>query len=115
MLAGRSRPDSSPRYRDYRARRLRWTFAIFGLFGVAWAGNFLVVSRQPRRYHPAVNQQSCNGSAPQHGPHGTARSPWREAGRNANVWLLCAIIMLSSFNSYFFFSWYSPYLQEARA
>src|SRR5205085_151268 len=34
--------------------------------------------------------------------------------RHPNIWLLSIIITMTAFNSYFFFTWYPTYLQEAR-
>jgi sugar phosphate permease len=94
----------------------RWTFAIFGLAGVAWAGVFCWWFRDRPAEHDAVNQAELQliGAAPDDG-HGHGAVPWKEAFSNVNVWLLSVTIILSAFNSYFFFSWYSTYLQEGRA
>jgi ACS family glucarate transporter-like MFS transporter len=94
----------------------RWTFSIFGLVGVVWAALFYRWFRDSPADHPAVNQAEMQwiGAAPpgDRDKHGAV--PWRDVMRHPNIWLLSAIITMTSFNSYFFFSWYSTYLQEAR-
>ncbi len=94
----------------------RWTFGLFGLFGIVWAACFFWWFRDKPAEHPAVNPAELQLiGTPEHGSaHGHGEVPWLEALLNPNVWLLSAIIVLSAFNSYFFFSWYSTYLQEAR-
>lgn len=94
----------------------RWTFAIFGLFGVVWAAVFWWWFRDKPAEHPAVNEVELTqiGAPDTGGVQGHGAVPWSEAAVNPNVWLLGIIIIFSAFNSYFFFSWYSTYLQEAR-
>jgi ACS family glucarate transporter-like MFS transporter len=94
----------------------RGTFGIFGTVGVVWAALFYWWFRDKPGEHPAVNQAEMQligapapGSASAHGP-----VPWGQALRHPNVWLLGIIIIMTAFNSYFFFSWYSAYLQKAR-
>ena len=94
----------------------RWTFAIFGLAGIVWAALFFWWFRDSPAEHPAVNQAELQwiGSQSQADSDGHGAVPWQEVLRHPNIWLLSAIITMTSFNSYFFFSWYSTYLQEAR-
>src|ERR1051325_6225547 len=98
----------------------RWTFGIFGLVGVAWAGLFFWWFRDKPAQHSAVNQAERDhiGTRDSGGAdgHGLGEAvPWGEALTHPNVWLLSITITMSAFNSYFFFSWYSTYLQKARA
>lgn len=94
----------------------RWTFALFGLLGVLWASLFFWWFRDKPAEHPSVNPAELKviGTPENTGGHGHGEVPWLQAAVHPNVWLLSVIIILASFNSYFFFSWYSTYLQEAR-
>src|SRR5688500_15647177 len=93
----------------------RGTFVAFGAVGIVWAGCFYWWFRDKPAEHPAVNQAEMQliGTHERGGGHGAV--PWGEALLHPNVWLLGITITMSAFNSYFFFSWYSTYLQEARA
>ena len=92
----------------------RGTFVIFGSVGVVWAALFYWWFRDKPSEHPGVNQAELQwiGPPPQDAGHGAV--PWGEALVHPNVWLLGITITLSAFNSYFFFSWYSAYLRQAR-
>ena len=94
----------------------RWTFTIFGGIGLVWAALFYWWFRDNPHEHPAVNQAEAQliGTPAHRGAHGHDPVPWSEALWHPNVWLLGASVTMSAFNSYFFFSWYSTYLQEAR-
>jgi sugar phosphate permease len=94
----------------------RWTFAIFGVIGVAWAAVFCWWFRDKPSEHGAVNDAELQiiGTNSLADAHGHGAVPWGEALVNLNVWLLGITIIMSAFNSYFFFSWYSTYLQEGR-
>src|SRR5262249_34464944 len=65
--------------------------------------------------HPAVNRAEVEliGAA-EIGSGGHGAVPWGHVAVHPTIWLLSAIIILSAFNSYFFFSSYPTYLQEAR-
>jgi predicted MFS family arabinose efflux permease len=94
----------------------RGTFVIFGMVGVVWAGFFYWWFRDKPGEHHAVNEQELRliGEPPHGSLHGHEAVPWAAALRHPNVWLLGIVITMSAFNSYFFFSWYSAYLQKAR-
>ncbi len=93
----------------------RGAFLFFGIAGVVWAAAFYWWFRDKPEEHPAVNAAEVGliGTAEPigrvHGP-----IPWGEVLRHPNIWLLSVIISLTAFNSYFFFTWYPTYLQEAR-
>lgn len=93
----------------------RWTFFLFGGVGVAWATAFFWWFRDSPRMHPAVNAAELEIIGTSHMP-GQAHEavPWRTVLTHPNIWLLGLIIMMSAFNSYFFFSWYQTYLIKAR-
>ncbi|MBI2808514.1 MAG: MFS transporter [Planctomycetes bacterium] len=92
----------------------RGTFVLFGCVGVVWAGAFYWWFRDDPRDHPSVNQAEAQLIGP--GAHGSGHGavPWLAAITHPNVWLLGITVTLTAFNSYFFFSWYPTYLQEAR-
>jgi ACS family glucarate transporter-like MFS transporter len=94
----------------------RWTFVGFGVLGVAWVSAFLKWFHNSPREHPDVNaaerdliEAGGNTSAPHHEP-----IPWREVLRHPTIWLLSLATTFTSFNSYFYFSWYPTYLKKAR-
>jgi len=94
----------------------RWTFVVFGLVGVVWAGAFWLWFRDDPAEHPAVNAAELNlirrSTRPKPAHHEPI--PWSLVVVNPSIWLLGGIITLSAFNSYFYFTWYPKYLQEAR-
>ena len=94
----------------------RWTFFIFGLTGVFWAGLFFWWFRDSPAENPAVNPaELLHIGSPPHGDIGHHESvPWGEVATHPNVWLLGITITMSAFKTYLFFSWYPTYLQEAR-
>lgn len=95
----------------------RGGFMIFGAVGIVWATSFYLWFRDKPGEHSAVNDAEMQIiGTPAHGSvHAHEAVPWGAALRHANVWLLGIVITMSAFNSYFFFSWYSAYLQKARA
>jgi sugar phosphate permease len=94
----------------------RGTFIIFGGVGVIWAAVFYWWFRDKPSEHPSVNRAEMQmiGTHERDDAHAHGSVPWGEALTHPNVWLLGIITMTSAFNSYFFFSWYSAYLQHAR-
>jgi MFS transporter, ACS family, glucarate transporter len=93
----------------------RWTFFLFGIAGVVWAAIFFWWFRDQPAEHPSVNQAEAQYiGTPNSQTLAHSAVPWREVLAHPSIWLLSMIIVLSSFNSYLFFSWYSTYLQEAR-
>ena len=94
----------------------RWVFVAFGLVGVAWAVGFWHWFRDDPSDHPRVNTAEAEliriGTGnPQ--PHALP-IPWRAVARNPGIWLLGLTIVCSSFNSYFYYSWFPKYLMSAR-
>jgi sugar phosphate permease len=94
----------------------RWTFVVFGAIGVVWAAAFWLWFRDDPAEHPAVNaaelkliRQSTRPKPIHHEP-----IPWRLVAANPSIWLLGGIITCAAFNSYFYFTWYPKYLEEAR-
>lgn len=93
----------------------RWTFVAFGSVGAVWAAGFYWWFRDDPASHPAVNaaelEQIGKGAAA--GDVHTA-IPWGKVFRNPSIWLLSSIMVLASFNSYIYFSWFPKYLKSGR-
>ena len=111
MHVGGQRADPGGRLSKPRAGVGRLRFLGWASPGPVFSGWF----RDKPAEHDAVNQAELQLTMPPDDGHGHGAVPWSEAFSNVNVWLLGVTIILSAFNSYFFFSWYSTYLQEGRA
>jgi sugar phosphate permease len=93
----------------------RWTFFLFGIVGAAWATAFYWWFRDSPSTHASVNAAEIEIIGTSHIPVQAHEAvPWREVATHPNIWLLGFIIIMSSFNSYFFFSWYQTYLINVR-
>ena len=93
----------------------RWSFALFGLTGVFWATAFWFWFRDDPAEHRGVNPQELvliQSAAVKEKGHGAI--PWGLVFTNPSLWILAGIIVCSSFNSYFYFSWFNKYLVSAR-
>lgn len=93
----------------------KWNFVIFGTFGCVWALGFWYWFRDTPAEHPQVNAAELElirrggGTTPAaHQP-----IPWRQVFSNRGIIILSLIIMCSSFNSYFYFTWFPSYLESA--
>jgi len=94
----------------------RWMFAIFGVVGFVWVGAFLAWFRDDPAAHPAVNaaeleviRDNRTAFEAHHEP-----LPWRQALSHPAIWLLILLMNCAAFVTYFFYTWYPTYLQEAR-
>lgn len=92
----------------------RWTFAVFGLCGVAWAAAFYWWFRDEPADHPAVNEAErehigrplrCAADAA-HPP-----IPWGLVISSPNVWLLGTIMAVGATLFYLLFQWFPTYLR----
>lgn len=115
MLGGTLAPVVSQRLID--GLGWRWTFAAFGLVGVAWAVAFLGWFRDDPESHPATNEAErrliaegrAGDSSKTHAP-----IPWPLVFRSPDVWLLgCAMITMAAIYN-LLIAWYPKYLQDAR-
>jgi MFS family permease len=100
----------------------RWTFVVFAMCGVVWAVAFFIWFRDEPARHPATNEAErvliAEGRAkPEVGEDGTVHGPipWRRVFPFANIWLLSALVALSSGVYELFSGWYPSYLQQARS
>jgi MFS transporter, ACS family, glucarate transporter len=132
MLGGAAAPRASQWLIE--AVGWRWTFVVFAMCGAVWAVAFYVWFRDDPAEHPATNEaerlliaegrerpgvaarpddalagDSANGDVKAHGP-----IPWRQVFPSANIWLLSALVALSSAMYELLASWYPTYLQSAR-
>jgi MFS family permease len=93
----------------------RWTFVAFGSLGCFWAIGFYRWFRDDPAEHPSVNAAEVKhiGRGAASGKvHGAI--PWRLVVINPSVWMLSSLMILGSFNSYIYLSWYPKYLNSAR-
>ena len=94
----------------------RWSFGVFGLFGIVWAIGFWRWFRDDPAEHPAVNTAELSmirADLPlrtlEPGP-----IPWAAVFANRGVLVLSLIMVLGAFYTYFFYSWFPKYLSAAR-
>lgn len=94
----------------------RWTFVLFGAFGVVWAAIFYWWFRDDPAEHWQVNpaEAALLAADSTARPRGHIKIPWGEVARNPAIWLLGTVVSCTAFNSYFYFSWYPKYLQDGR-
>ena len=94
----------------------RWNFAVFGSIGLVWAAGFWWWFRDTPVEHPSANAAERaliieGGGSPPAREH--AAIPWRQVLTDRGIIVLSLIIMCSSFNSYFYFTWFPTYLEKA--
>lgn len=96
----------------------RPVFFVYGSLGALWALGFWFWFRDDPARHPGVNSAERNhiraggpevAQKPAPGP-----VPWRAVARNRGVLVLCLIMVLGAFYTYFFYSWFQKYLSAAR-
>lgn len=92
----------------------RWTFVAFGSTGLIWAYSFYRWFRDDPADHPGVNRGELEWIGPaRQAPHHEPL-PWAAIVRHPSCWLLGGIMILASFVSYMYFSWYPSYLHRER-
>jgi len=94
----------------------RWTFAIFGLAGVAWAAAFYYWFCDEPGEHPAVGPQELRhiGKPEVAAKDESHAIPWGRVVASPNVWLLGTIMTVGATLFYMLFQWYPTYLKDAR-
>jgi len=94
----------------------RWAFIVFGLVGVLWAAGFWLWFRDEPAQHARVNAAELN--VIRAGTEAQALHvepiPWQAVFRTTGIWLLGLAMISSAFNSYFYYTWFPTYLQDAR-
>jgi len=90
----------------------RWTFAIFGLLGLAWTAAFFYWFRDDPHQHPAANEAERKhiGHPPESGDQHPP-IPWRIVLSSPNVWLLGTIMAVGAALFYLQFQWFPTYLK----
>jgi nitrate/nitrite transporter NarK len=83
---------------------------------VVWAGGFWLWFRDNPADHPGVNATElaiirANAPPP---PIDPGPVPWRAVFTNRGIIFLSLIMILTSFNSYFYYTWFPKYLSSAR-
>ncbi|MFO0429279.1 MAG: MFS transporter, partial [Planctomyces sp.] len=94
----------------------RLTFVVFGLIGIVWAAGFWKWFRDDPANHPSVNEAELKYIRDGGGGSGSAerpKVPWGLVFGNSGFYILSYLIFVSSFNAYFYFSWFTKYLQAA--
>ena len=94
----------------------RISFFIFGV-GVVWAVGFWLWFRDDPAAHNSVNQEEVaiirgGGKEPEKADPGSV--PWGEVLTNRGIITLSLMMVLSAFFTYFFYTWFPTYLQDAR-
>lgn len=92
----------------------RWTFVIFGGIGALWVPFFYFWFRDSPAQHPRVNAAELQWIGPARQTPHHEPLPWGAIFRHRSAWLLGGIMIMASFTSYMYFSWYTTYLQRAR-
>lgn len=94
----------------------RWNFVVFGSLGLVWAVGFWLWFRDTPDAHSTTNAAEValirSGGGTQ-APREHVPIPWRQVLSDRGIIILSLIIMCSSFNSYFYFTWFPTYLEKA--
>lgn len=94
----------------------RWVFPGFAILSLSWAVGFCIWFRDNPANHPSVNPAELaviRSNAPPP-PSDPGPVPWREVLTHRGIIFLGLIIILSSFYSYLFYSWFPKYLSAGR-
>jgi sugar phosphate permease len=94
----------------------RGAFVAFGGLGLVWVIPFYAWFRDHPREQPAVNAGELRLLESERMPHGDVHGaiPWGVVWSSPTVWLLGFVITCTSFNAYFYFTWYPSYLEKGR-
>jgi sugar phosphate permease len=96
----------------------RVSFFVFGLLGVAWAVGFWLWFRDDPAAHPGVNAAEVavirEGAQTEPEKTDPGPVPWGEVLTNRGIIVLSCIMVLGAFFTYFFYTWFPAYLQDAR-
>jgi sugar phosphate permease len=95
----------------------RVSFFIFGALGVAWAVGFWLWFRDDPAAHRGVNQSEVainRGSGVEAEKAAPGPVPWGAVLTNRGIITLSLMMIFSAFFTYFFYTWFPTYLQDAR-
>ncbi|MBN9118390.1 MAG: MFS transporter [Planctomycetes bacterium] len=94
----------------------RSVFLVYALIGCAWACGFWLWFRDDPARHPRVNAAELaamrTSEAPPLADPGPV--PWRAVLANRGIVVLCVVMILGAFYTYFFYGWLPTYLMEGR-
>ena len=93
----------------------RHSFEIFGLLGVVWAVLFFRWYRNNPLENPRLNQaerELVRKSSVNARGHGDV--PWARFLASRQVWMICLQYFCLSYGWYFYITWFSTYLAQAR-
>jgi MFS family permease len=94
----------------------RWMFGGFALLGFLWAMGFWLWFRDDPARHSAVSPAELAeiraGAPPP--PIDPGPVPWGAVFTNRGILVLGLIMIIGAFYTYFFYTWFQTYLQEAR-
>jgi ACS family glucarate transporter-like MFS transporter len=94
----------------------RVVFFIYGAAGLLWAAGWWIWFRDDPSQHRAVTPDELDeirdGEPPP--PLDPGPVPWGAVFRNRGILLLGATMVLASFFTYFFYSWFPKYLKDGR-
>jgi len=94
----------------------RSVFFVYGAVGMLWAAGWWFWYRNDPSEHRAVTPEELHdirdGAPPP--PLDPGPVPWGKVFRNRGILMLGATMVLASFFTYFFYSWFPKYLKDAR-
>lgn len=95
----------------------RSVFFIYGAAGLLWAAGWWLWFRNDPGEHAGVDAEELKdiraGEPPP--PSSPGPVPWGKVFTNRGILMLGATMVLASFFTYFFYSWFPKYLKDARA
>src|SRR5262249_47274558 len=94
----------------------RWMFVAFAVTGVIWAAGFWLWFRDDPAEHPSVDAiELAHIRSGQPRPEADPGPvPWRAVLANRGILVLSVLMGLGAAYTYFFYSWFSKFLQAAR-
>lgn len=91
----------------------KWTFLIFGLLGLVWAGFFYKWFCDLPKNHPSVNAEELTLIGDQFDAPGDDHSvPWAKLFSSGSVWMLWLQYFCMSFAWYFYITWMPTFIKE---
>lgn len=94
----------------------RSVFFIYGAAGLLWAAGWWLWFRNDPSEHAGVDADELNNiRAGEPPPLQPGPVPWGAVFTNRGILMLGATMVLASFFTYFFYSWFPKYLKDARA
>lgn len=108
----------APAAAAYLIDQLGWraAFFVFGAIGIVWAAGFWLWFRDDPATHRGVNKAELARIHAEEAPAKTDPGPipWGQIVTNRGIVVLGFVMILGAFFTYFFYTWFPKYLQEAR-